>query len=70
MGGTGQRILELLSENIDGMEPVTISLQPKTDVNVLQVGLHLGNTFFKSIFIYLERRLIELEEHGLLLHCT
>lgn len=38
VGGTGQRILELLSQNIDGTEPVPVSLQPKTHVNVLQVA--------------------------------
>lgn len=73
VGGTGQRILELLSENIDGMEPVPVSLQPKTHVNVLQVGLHLGNKIFfslSSIFIYLEGKLIELEVHALCLLCT
>lgn len=53
MGGTGQRILELLSENIDGMEPVPVSLQPKTHVNVLQVGLHLGNIFFSLSHLFL-----------------
>lgn len=56
VGGTGQRILELLSENIDGMEPVPVSLQPKTHVNVLQVGLQLGNIFFSLIYFYLFRR--------------
>lgn len=37
VGGTGQRILELLSQNIDGTEPVPVTLQPKTHVNVLRV---------------------------------
>lgn len=57
-----------MSENIDGTEPVAVSLQPKTHVNVVQVGLHLGNAllffsflFFKAIFIYLEGKMIELE---------
>lgn len=61
--------LELLSENIDGMEPVAVSLQPKTHVNVAQVELHLGNAvlfFSKAIFIYLEGKLIEIEVCGAL----
>lgn len=37
VGGVGQRILELLSQNIDGTEPVSMPPQPKTHVNVLQV---------------------------------
>lgn len=58
VGGTGQRILELLSQNIDGTEPVPVTLQTKTHVNVL-----LGNT---NIFIYEERK---YEEHALFRHC-
>lgn len=64
--------LELLSENIDGREPVAVSLQPKTHVNVVQVGLHIGNAvlFFsfllKVIFVYLEGKLIELEVCGIM----
>lgn len=49
--------LELLSENIDGTEPVAVSLQPKTHVNVARVGLRLGKAilfFSKAIFIHLE----------------
>ncbi len=37
VGGTGQRILEVLSQNIDGREPVPMTLQPATHVNVPQV---------------------------------
>lgn len=37
VGGMGRRILELLSQNIDGTEPVPVTLQPETLVNVLQV---------------------------------
>lgn len=54
VGGTGQRILELLSENIDGLEPVPILLKPKTHDSVLQVRLHPGNTFNLFLFILKE----------------
>lgn len=45
----GARILELLSQNIDGTEPVPATLQPKTRVNVLQV------TFWEHRRVYLFR---------------
>lgn len=37
VGGTGLWILELLSQNIDGTEPVPVTPQPKTHVNVPHV---------------------------------
>lgn len=75
VGGTGQRILELLSQNIDGTEPVPVTLQPKTHVNVLQVTSWQRGyfclcrekvdwawkacSFFSTAFIFLEFRTLQ-----------
>lgn len=58
----GARILELSSQNIDGTEPVPVTPQPKTHVNVLQV------TFWQNRHVYLERRMTEHEVHACFQH--
>lgn len=60
VGGSGQRILELSSPNIDGTQPVPVTLQPKTHVNVVQVA-----AWQHTFFIYLGRR---HEVHALFRH--
>lgn len=60
----GQRILELLSQNIDGTEPVLVTLSPKTHVNLLQVT-SWQNT---GIFVYLKSKMTEHEAHALFQH--